>query len=85
MKETKSIKVHILNEEYHLVTDELQEHIIDAAQLVDQVMHEIGDENAKTDKKLAIISALQLASKLIRARGTSDKIEKRIQMLVDSL
>lgn len=67
--ETKRYKVVIHDQEYNIVSDELEEHIIQAAALVDETMRLLSPKSALIDqKKLAVLSALQIASKLFQSQ-----------------
>jgi len=66
MNTKKSYKVTIFGDQYTLVSDESETHIVQAAAAVDALMKEIADKSKVSDsKKYAIFAALQLASKLI--------------------
>ena len=61
--ESRSYKVHIFGEEYNLVSDEREEHVIKAASLVDDAMQAIAQNVETIDaKKSAVLAALQMAS-----------------------
>ncbi len=61
--ESRSYKVYIFGEEYNLVSDEREEHVIKAASLVDDAMQTIAQNVETIDaKKSAVLTALQMAS-----------------------
>ncbi len=65
-RETKNYKVHIFDDEYVLITDESEEHIIQSATAVDSLMKELAQKSRITDaKKLAVLAALRIASKAL--------------------
>ncbi len=65
--ETKRYKVVIHDKEYNIVSDELEEHIMKAAELVDSTIHTFTSASREIDQqKIAILSALQLASRLLQ-------------------
>jgi len=66
MNEKKSYKVQIFEENYVLSSDEPQELVVKAAQLVDASMKEISRQSSIADvKKIAVLSALRIANKLL--------------------
>jgi cell division protein ZapA (FtsZ GTPase activity inhibitor) len=66
MNEKKSYKVQIFEENYVLSSDESDALVVKAAQLVDSSMKEISRQSSITDvKKIAVLSALRIAGKLL--------------------
>jgi cell division protein ZapA (FtsZ GTPase activity inhibitor) len=66
MNEKKSYKVHIFEEHYVLVSDQSEAFVLKAAEIVDVAMKEISKQFSITDpKKIAVLSALRLADKLL--------------------
>lgn len=75
--EAKSYKVIIFEEEYSLISDEKQDHILEAAALVDQMMKELSSHAPRSEKhKLAVLTALQCASRMIQM---SESLQERKQ------
>lgn len=65
MKTKKSYKVTIFGDQYTLMSDESEQHVVQAAAIVDAIMKEIAQKSKISDpKKYAVFAALQLASKL---------------------
>ncbi len=65
----KKYKVTIFGESYFLVSDESEEHLVTAAQLVDGLMRQIAEKGQITDsKRVAVLVALQLASKTLETK-----------------
>ncbi len=60
------VHVSIFDETYSLVTDEPEEHLKEAALLVDQQMRDIALAGFSDARKISVLVALQLASKLLR-------------------
>ena len=92
--DAKSYKVTILDKQFSLVSDEPERHIIEAAALVDTYMKNMqSNAGGRIDtEKIAILTALQLASKYLymqesvekRRREESDlvaKIERQLSSL----
>lgn len=74
MNEKKSYSVQIFEERYVLLSDEAEFFVIKAAEMVDVVMKEISQQSAITDpKKIAVLSALRIADKLLHFEREYDK------------
>ena len=92
-KETTSYKVIIFDEEYHLVSDEQQELVLSAAAMVDNMMQEMSKSAPRFQKdKLAVLAALQCATKFIQAEKSLDgqmsseaELVKKTEQLIRSL
>lgn len=82
MNEKKSYKVQIFEEHYVLSSDESEIFVFKAAEMVDLAMKEISRHFAITDvKKIAVLSALRIASKLLHCeRQHSDDEQKMIAL-----
>ena len=64
--EKKSYRVQIFGDEYTVISDEPENQVIQAATLIDSLMHEIIQNAQLTDpKKIAVLAALRVASKLL--------------------
>ena len=69
-KELKKYTVTILGESFSLITDELEEHVLQAAQKADSLLKEIkGQAPAADAKKVAILGVLQLASEYLNLQA----------------
>lgn len=80
---SQNLKIHIFGEEYSLVSDESHEHIEKAAMLVDAYMREIAEKGTlANEKKIAILGALRLASKLVQLESTIQQCNKKEQDLI---
>jgi len=65
MNEAKSYKVSILDDQYALLSDEPEDRVLSIARQVDSLMREIGEKaQGASHKKIAVLAALQFASKL---------------------
>ena len=81
--EAKNYKVVIFEEEYHLVSDEPEEHILQAAALVDKMIKELASQAPRSEKhKLAVLTAMQCASKMIKFQQELEKRKKQERELV---
>jgi len=79
MNEKKSYKVQIFEEHYVLSSDEPEALVLKAAETVDFAMKEISHHFAITDvKKIAVLSALRIASKLLQCEREYGNKEQRM-------
>lgn len=79
-KEAKSYKVSILGDQYSLMSDEPEEHVIQSALMVDSLLREIAGKSGSVDiKKNAVLAALQLASRLLytQIRLEQDNLQRK--------
>jgi len=66
MNEKKNYKVQIFEEHYVLTSDESETLVLKAAEMVDACMKDISHRSTITDsKKIAVLSALRIAEKLL--------------------
>ena len=73
-KETKNFKLHIFEDEFYLISDEPENHLNQAAHMVDLIMREIAQGVTHPDKqKVATLAALQLASQLLQSKNVFEK------------
>ena len=91
--EKKRYKVRLFDDEYTILSDDMHEHIVVAAQHVDRRMHEMARNQPALDtKKMALLVALQLASDVVvlekkdatRAQEHQELAQK-VQQGLDSL
>ena len=61
----QTVHVKIFDEAYSLVTDESSEHLERAAELVDSLIREAIQAGFRDKHKVAVLAALQLASKML--------------------
>lgn len=65
MNEAKSYKVSILDDQYALLSDESEDQVQSLAKHVDMIMRDIAVKaQGASQKKIAVLAALQFASKL---------------------
>ncbi|TET36780.1 cell division protein ZapA [Candidatus Dependentiae bacterium] len=82
--ETKRYKVVILDKEYNIVSDEPEEHVMAAATLVDETMRGLIAESQRVDQQqLAVLSSLQIASKLLNTEQKLTVRQKREDALIE--
>jgi len=78
MNEKKSYKVQIFEEHYVLASDESESLVLKAAEIVDTCMKEISRQSSITDsKKIAVLSALRIAERLLHFEHECDKKEQK--------
>lgn len=84
VSELKKYKVSIFGQSYVLSSDEPEDQLIAAAQLVDNAMNQISQSTKITDSsKIAVIVALQLASKNLSAIDLVEKQDQYSEKLID--
>ena len=86
MNDSKSYKITLFGENYTLVSDESEQHIVEVSQRVDLLMKEIALKlpQAPTEK-VAVLVALQLASQLLHAKELSTSYELHQEQLVERI
>lgn len=76
--EKKKLKIDIFNDQYSLISDEKEGDVLKAAFMVDKLMREIAEKsNLRDDKKVAVLAALRIASKLIGLENSLQYCEQR--------
>lgn len=65
MNEAKTYSLTIFNDTYTIRSDESEERIIQAAEKVDTLMHQIAAKASLEPKRIAVLAALRIASSLI--------------------
>ena len=87
MNEAKSYKVCILDDQYALISDESEDRVQNLAKCVDKMMREIADKaQGASHKKIAVLAALQFASKLLALEEQMQQVENvqgRLNKLID--
>ena len=84
MNEKKSYKVQIFEEQYVLLSDETEASVIKAAKMVDENMKNISLQSTITDpKKIAVLTALRIASKLLSLEDKHNKEQGEKRALID--
>jgi cell division protein ZapA (FtsZ GTPase activity inhibitor) len=82
----KSCKVTVFGDSYSLVTTESEDHIIRASQHVDTIMREIAHKAVHMDeKKVAVLAALRLASRLLQLEGEVAAVQNKHALLVQAI
>lgn len=71
-----TVNVSIFDETYSLVTDESEETLKQAAAIVDEKMREISRAGFRNEQRIAVLVALQLASKLLVQSSCSEKCQQ---------
>ncbi len=82
MDKQKSLKISILGKSYLINTDEVQEEVFAAANLVDRMLKEHMSRVSVNDEgKIAVVVALQLATDLSKALTKLNGLENRVEYL----
>jgi cell division protein ZapA len=88
MMNTKNCKVLIFGEEYSLISSESVEHVMKAAQLVDNLMRDIVSKSSGIEhKRAAVLVALRMASETLLLERQFDEqhaIEKSLIQQIDA-
>ena len=85
-KEKKKHTVTIFGDQYTLVSDEPQEHLMHVAAFVDSFMHDIAEASKMSDaKKIAVLASLQIAEKLLALEIDTKKGNERQKALIDKI
>lgn len=80
----KKCKVSIFGESYSLITDEPEDHLQKAVHLVDSCMRDIACKTEITDtKSIAVLVALQVASKALASNNVIYKQQEYMDMLIN--
>jgi len=78
MNEKKSYRVQIFEEHYVLSSNESESLVLKAAEIVDASMKEISHQSTITDaKKIAVLSALRLAEKMLYFEQVHSKEQEK--------
>lgn len=79
MEKANNLKVSILGKPYQVITDEAQENILEASQLVDGMMKEKTKGFPVTNEaKIAVVTALELATELGKCKKSLTTFESRV-------
>lgn len=82
----ESYKFMIFGNEYSLVSDEERTRVERAANAVDLLMTELANRSGLTDhKRLAVLAALQLASKVVDLELTLDSFKEQENSLLERI
>jgi cell division protein ZapA len=80
---TETYKVLINGDEFNLVSDETEAHVLKAAERVNAIIKELSAGMSHVDKrKVAVLAALQLASELQHAKNDREKRKQQENSLV---
>ncbi len=83
MSEAKNYTIRVLNDQYVIQSDEHEELVHRAVQLVDTCMLEILEKSKHIDqKKAAVLAALRLASQLVHKETQLDDVHHKEQELI---
>ena len=79
----KKYKVTVLDESYSLLSDESEDHVKKAACIVDNIIKEIVTNSSSSDiKKIAILTAIKLASSMINMNTRTEQSVQNIEKLI---
>jgi cell division protein ZapA (FtsZ GTPase activity inhibitor) len=78
----QTVHVRVFDEQYSLVTDEPSEHLERAAELVDSLMRETVQAGFRDKHKVAVLAALQLASKMLHKEFSAQDHKEKYDRIV---
>lgn len=77
-KDAKRYSVSILDDTYTIVSDEPEQHVAQAVDLVDACMTEIlRKARGSSEKKAAVLAALKLASELLELKRSATSVHEK--------
>lgn len=80
--EKKKYTVKIFGESYHLLSDDREELVAHSAELVDELMTDIAKRSGISEpRKLAVLAALQIASKVVSLESDVKEDLQRVKQL----
>jgi len=84
--EIKKYEVTILGELYTLVSDQSDEHIVSATNKINEIIREISQKAPHLEqKKLAVLAALKIASRLVECEYELEAVKNKSQALLDTI
>jgi len=83
--EKKRYGVTIFGQEYTIISSEQEEHLRQAAHLVDTTMQEIAKKSAIDHNKVAVLVALQMAISIQQTKVVMAQQTERHQALIASI
>lgn len=86
MYEKKRYIVHILGEEYTIVSDETESHVMNSAKQVDILMADIFNKiPSASTQKVAVLAALCIASDLLHAQTQRQESDSKIETCIQKI
>ncbi|MCK5632623.1 cell division protein ZapA [bacterium] len=84
-KEKKKYTVTIFGEQYTIISDDAPDHVMHVAALVDSSMQAIAQNSNLSDKKIAVLTALQFAGKLLSLESATKEEKIKYEALVSHI
>lgn len=86
MYEKKKYIVHILGEEYTIISDETENHVISSAKQVDALMADILSKiPSASTQKVAVLAALRIASDLLHTQTQRQESDSKIEACIQKI
>lgn len=86
MEKANNLKISILGKPYLVTTDEVQENVLKASELVDRMMREkIKNFPITNETKVAVVTALELATELGKFKKLECIFDDRVNKLNELL
>lgn len=87
MQELKKFQINIFGESYYILSDQPEEKVNQAIELVDSLMKEAASRSPSADvKKIAILAALKLAERSLNFEAFySNKVREKEELLINKI
>ncbi len=86
MYEKKRYTVHILGDEYTIISDEKENHVMTSAKQVDTLMSDILNKVPSANKqKVAVLAALRIASDLLHTQTQRQESDSKIEACIQKI
>ena len=86
MYEKKRYTVHILGDEYTIISDETENHIMTSAKQVDALMADILNKvPSASTQKVAVLAALRIASDLLHTQTQRQESDSKIEACIQKI
>ena len=86
MYEKKRYIVHILGDDYTIISDETDNHVMASARHVDALMADISNKVPSANaQKVAVLAALRIASDLLHAQAQRQESDSKIEACLEEI
>jgi len=86
MNDVKTYQLEIFGDKYSLVSDESEDHVVAAAQMVDKYMREIADNvSIKSDQRVAVLAAIRIASMLLQKESELSEQQRCVYNIIEGI
>ena len=81
----RSIEVVIQGNRYVLKSDDPEKHVLRVAEMVDDALRQVSGGKGPPSYHVAVLTALNFASELVKARGEHETLRKEIDAKTETL